>query len=128
MEYFRYSKREPLVREIMKAKKKRRLCDEEPKYELESFTLPKHYSAIRDKETGRTIGIIEDEKMFLIGDRVQLRADGDGFIAPSILEEGEGVITKVRLNGAVHYGVQMNNGEFGYTTSRYIWKKLDDSE
>ena len=126
MECLKYSKQEPLIREIMKTEESRRVCDEEPMFELESFVMPKQYSAIRDRKTGRTVGIIEDETMFLLGDRVELRADSDGFIAPGILQEGEGVITKVRLNGAVRYGIQMDNGEFGYITSRYIWKKLDD--
>ena len=127
MDYFRYAKREPIVEEMLKSKK-RGIHAKESAFELETFSMPKYYSAIRSRETGRTIGIIEDDNMFLIGDRVELKADSSGFIAQSILEEGTGVITRVRLNGTVRYGVQMDNGEFGYVTSRRIWRKISDSE
>ena len=117
-----YARKEPMIREVMKSKKSKKGSIKGSGFRLEPFTISKHYSAIRSAD-GRTIGVIEDEKMFLIGDRVELRADSDGYIAPSILEEGMGVITKIRINGTVRFGIQMDNGEFGYATTRHIWKK-----
>ena len=128
MEYFRYAKHKSSVREMIKEKKKTSPEGKEPVFEIEPFVVHKRYSLIRSCSSGRTVGIIEDKRMFLIGDRVELRADGDGFIAPGITEEGEGFISRVRLNGTVSYGIKMDSGEFGYVTSRNIWKNTSESD
>ena len=116
MEYFRYAKYKSSVREMIKEKKKMSPEDKEPVFEIEPFVVHRRYSLIRSCSSGRTVGIIEDKRMFLIGDRVELRADGDGFIS------------RVRLNGTVSYGIKMDSGEFGYVTSRNIWKNTSESD
>jgi hypothetical protein len=121
MNYFRYAKGNKTLREEIQKRK-----TDVIEAELESFAITQHYSAIHSK-CGRTIGVIEDKDVFMIGDRVELHANCDGFIAPNISEEGLGTITKIRLNGSVRYGVKMDNGDFGYVHSYDIWKKHSSS-
>ena len=91
--------------------------------EFDQFSIKTQYTAIRVE--GRTVGIVEKDRIFLLGDRVEIRADARGFISPDNLQEGVGTIEKIRINGNVRFGVRMDSGEFGYVTTYYIWKVIE---
>ena len=127
MDYFRYAKK-PLIPEEVKVNSKN-----DRKMELSHFTIKKDYWAIRDtsKNSGRgdsngpTVGVMDDGgKVFMVDDRVILKADGEGYIARSIIEEGEGTIVRFHINGRVYAVVQMDNGEVGDVALERIWKKI----
>lgn len=112
MNYFRYAKEKP-TNDVW----------------LEQLIIRRHISLRISKVSGATTGITEEDgRTYQIGDRVELRADCDGFISSGITQEGMGKIAKLRLNGDVHYYILMDNGEKGWVTSRYIWKNHSESE
>ncbi|MBR2840129.1 hypothetical protein IKE82_02250 [Candidatus Saccharibacteria bacterium] len=127
MNYFRYAKN--LVPEEVKVTPKK-----DWKLKMSHFTITKDYWAFRnckdsDDDNGPTVGVMDDSgRIFMVDDRVILRADGDGYIARSIIEEGEGTIMKFHINGRVYAVVQMDNGERGDVLLERIWKKISNED
>ena len=84
-----------------------------------------NYKFIVQRVDGKTVGLKIDEKEYLLSNRVEIRADSDGRICAGIMHEGLGTITRIKRNGTDHYfGVQMDDGEFGYVSVARIWKVI----
>lgn len=120
MNYFRYQEKTVIPEKFRKAVKPLK----GRKLKMSHFTITKDFYAFRN-EDGRTVGIMENTgRILMVGDKVEIKADGDGYIGPSIADEGIGKIVKFRINGDVRPVVQMNNGEYGPVTLDHVWKKF----
>ena len=76
---------------------------------------------VTDDEHHFAVGVLENEKSYLLGDRVLIAPDIMGYITPGIEHPGEGMITRICTDDIDHfYGVQMDNGEFGFVKSARI--------
>ena len=93
-----------------------------PEVRLEESMLSNfHFIVIDDDELefeNFPVGMLVDvgeQKPYLIGDRVEVKADTMGWIAPGITRPGFGTITEICEDYSDHFfGVQMDDGEFGY--------------
>lgn len=76
---------------------------------------------ISDDDFEMLVGIAEDEGIYFIGDRVRVSGDIIGYICPGIHCPGKGYIASLQTDAEKHfYGVQMDNGEFGFMESSHI--------
>jgi hypothetical protein len=89
------------------------------RYEPTNFANFKYI--VSNDEDNFVVGVLENAKSYLIGDRVKVGCDCRGYIAPGISQPGEGRITHIQRDDTDHfYGVQMDNGEFGFIKSARI--------
>ena len=120
MNYFRYHDKTVVPERLKKAVKSLK----GQKLKMSHFTVTRDFYAFRN-EADKTVGIMENTgRILMIGDEIEVKADGDGYIGPSIIEEGVGRIVKFRINGDVRVVVQMRNGEYGPVTLDHIWKEF----
>lgn len=76
---------------------------------------------VSNDESEALVGVIEHERSYLLGDVVKITADPRGYICPGISCPGRGKITEIQEDDTDHfYGVQMDNGEFGFMKSARI--------
>lgn len=67
-------------------------------------------------EQGTPVGVkIDGVVAFRLNDTVKVTADCRGYICPGITSPGIGQIVKIKRDDTDHFfGVEMQNGEFGY--------------
>ena len=76
---------------------------------------------VTDDESELLVGMVENERAYLIADEVEITGDIMGYICPGILHPGKGTIIEIRKHDTDHfYGVLMDNGEFGFMKSARI--------
>lgn len=81
---------------------------------LENTIYSNHKLVVDDNGTPIAVQV-NGEIAFRLNDTVRVTDDGRGYICPGICHSGIGKIVKIRRDDTDHfYGVQMNNGEFGY--------------
>ncbi len=70
---------------------------------------------------GRTVGVIEGNRVYMVGDHVEVSDDGCGYITPGISRPGYGRIARIYHDKTDHfYEIQMENGERGTVKSARI--------
>jgi len=81
---------------------------------LENTCYENHKLVIN--EQGNPTGVqINGVIAFRLNDTVEVTGDSIGYICPGIKKPGIGQIVEIRRDDTDHfYGVQMENGEFGY--------------
>lgn len=88
---------------------------------LEDAFFDNHKFIVIDDGSGLTLGVLRNETVYLIGDRVEVTGDVKGYIGGGITKPGLGYITQIERNCTDHYfGVEMDNGEFGFVKSARI--------
>lgn len=76
---------------------------------------------VTDDELGLVVGVLEDQTVYLLGDRVVVSGDIMGYICPGIHKPGLGTIIEIREDYTDHfYVVRMDNGERGSVKSARI--------
>lgn len=65
---------------------------------------------------GTPVGVqVNGVVAFELGDDVHVTDDGRGYICPGVTRGGKGKIVEIRRDDTDHFfGVQMENGRFGY--------------
>ena len=81
---------------------------------LENTIYSNHKIVVDDNDT--PVAVQVDGKIaFRLNDTVRVTGDCQGHICSGIIHSGVGKIVEIRRDDTDHfYGVQMNNGEFGY--------------
>ena len=94
----------------------------EVKYRLEPAYFGNHDFLV--DANGNHVGVLEDDRLYLVGDSVQVTGDSRGYIGPGITVEGPGLIYEVtsstNINTDHYYGVKMWNGQHGFLKSARI--------
>ena len=76
-------------------------------------------------ESGTPIAVLKNGKIeFRLHDKVTVNCDSRGYICPTIKKTGMGQITKIDPEASTDrfYGVQTENGEFGFVKSDRLEK------
>lgn len=78
-----------------------------------------------DDATGKIIGVENDGRRIMLGDRVRIKGDVRGYIQPGITKEGYGRIVDFTDAFSDHYyGVRMDNGEYAHVKRARIAEVL----
>ena len=81
---------------------------------LETTIYANHLLVINEENTPVAVEI-NGVVAFRLNDTVEVTADSQGYICPGIRTPGIGKIVEIRRDDTDHfYGVEMQNGEFGY--------------
>ena len=89
----------------------------ELKVKLEDTIFSNIYLLI-DTADDNPIGVLQDDCIYVRGDRVVVSADIMGYIAPGVSRPGMGqIIRVVRDNTDRWFAVLMDNGDFGFMKS-----------
>lgn len=94
---------------------------------LETAYFANHYFIVTDDKLSKVIGVLENDRVYLIGDSVMITGDCRGYIAPGIKQPGNGVIVEIKKDDTDHYyRILMDNGEMGSVKSARIDHIVND--
>ena len=93
----------------------------EVKVKLEDTNISNFKLIVTDDESEMPVGVKENERIYLLGDRVKVTGDCKGYICPGINRPGMGTIVKIMKDNADHfYMILMDNNERGFAKSARI--------
>ncbi len=88
---------------------------------LEDTNISNFKLIVTDDERETPVGVKENERLYLLGDRVKVEGDIMGYICPGINHPGMGTIVKIMRDDTDHfYMILMDNGERGFAKSARI--------
>ena len=93
----------------------------EVKVKLEATNISNFTLIVTDDENKTPVGVKENDRIYLLGDRVRVEGDCMGYICPGINHPGMGTIVKIERDSTDHfYMILMDNNERGFAKSARI--------